>query len=105
MPKPKYRITIGAVERARPEYWPGCNFSVSLHKLYGDAQWYSTCVATKEDIIDGFQRIRSSWEGFDAILGRMSDPVTAKNLELVVKKGDLTKEDLGLVSKLPARRR
>lgn len=92
--KPKYRVVIDKVGRAKPEYWPGCEFSVSLFKLYGDSLGRSTCVATKEDILRLFRGIRKTWEGFDHILDRKGDQVTAENLELVVRKGDMTKEDL-----------
>lgn len=92
--KAKYRVVINKVSRARPEFWPGCHFGVSLQKLYGDSQGLSTCVATREDIIRLFRKMRQAWEGRDAILERRGDKVTAENLELVVRKGDMTKEDL-----------
>ena len=92
--KAKYRVVINEVGRARPEYWPGCHFGVSLSKLYGDTLGHSTCVATKEDIVRLFRGIRKTWEGHDAILDRKGDKVTADNLELVVCKGDMTKEEL-----------
>ena len=91
---PKYRVQIGPVERARPEYWPGCNYSVTCSKLYGDLLGRSTCVATKQDVIDLFQRIRQEWEAFDSILDRMGDKVTPTNLWLEDKTESVTKEEL-----------
>lgn len=92
--EPRYRVVIDEVGRARPEYWPGCHFSVSFHKLYGNDEGHSTCVATKGDIIRLFNKIRNNWEGLDSILDRKGDKVRVENLELVVRKGDMTKEEL-----------
>lgn len=95
MPKPKYSVVIGPVGRARPEYWPNCNYSVSFEKRYGNAHGHSTCVAAKTDILSLFAKMRKEWEGFDDILNRKSDPITLHNLEFIDTMGTtLTKEEL-----------
>lgn len=95
MSKAKYSITIGEVGRAKPEYWPGCNYSVSFRKHYGNSSGHSTCVVAKADILVLWEKMRKDWEGFDGILDRIGDKVTLRNLELrdSMRTG-LTKEEL-----------
>lgn len=94
MGKSKYQVSIRPVRRASPELWPGCNYSVSLQKQYGDCQGLSTCVATRADIIRLFERMKESWEGFDSILDRKGDRVTPSNLEFKDETGDMAREEI-----------
>lgn len=90
----KYSVIVGLVQRAKPEYWPGCHFSVSLQKNFGDSNSMSTCVPSKEDILRLFKMMKKAWEGYDNILDRKGDPVKPENLYFEDTTGTMMKLEL-----------
>jgi len=90
----RYAVIVAPVQRAKPEYWPGCHFSVSLIKRYGDCHSRSTCVPSKGDILGLFKMMKESWEGYDNILNRKGNPVKPENLYFEDTIGAIIKLEL-----------
>ena len=92
MSSDRYTVTIGPV--GKPKVWPGCHFSISLRKNYGDCYGHGSCVSSKEQIIKLFQRMKKDWEGHDNCLDRHGDPVKPGNLHFEDATGTMEKLEL-----------
>ena len=73
----KYEIHI------EKPHWDGYKYALFYSKKYGNNSSGTTECKTKQELLDFIKEQIERWEGFDSILGRISDKVTKGNVDFV----------------------
>lgn len=89
MAKKKYSIEVTTKHTHESE-----KYSIFYGKNYGDHNGGARGAKTKKELLEVLRIIIKHWNEYDGILGRKSDPVTAKNLEFKCCIKEITKEQI-----------
>lgn len=73
----KYKIHI------EKPHWDGYKYALFYSKEYGDNSGGATEFKTKQKLLDFVKEQINQWEGYDSILGRISDKVTKGNIDFI----------------------
>lgn len=78
--KHQYSVIFSCVPEDVPAFAMGGRYFFDYNKHYGNVSSYGGSTDTIEAALAIFAGMKQGWEGFDGILDRDGDPVTARNL-------------------------